>query len=190
MGLVKRVMVDMDNVITDGRFKEYLERYFNIKINLDLAPYAYVQYFAKSDPEGFWKWAYDRDFYDDAPLLDGCAEILEKLNQSHDVYVVTTYLWNECLDYSGRNLWHKYEYLRKMLPFIEPEKLIFTSDKSNMHFDIRIDDCLDNLRGGADAKLLFTAWHNKNISAREIANAGVTRVDSWYEIGKILLENN
>jgi hypothetical protein len=55
MGLVKRVMVDMDNVITNGRFKEYLERYFNIKINLDLAPYAYVQYFAQSDPEGFWK---------------------------------------------------------------------------------------------------------------------------------------
>lgn len=39
---------------------------------------------------------------------------------------------------------------------------------------------------GAKIKLLFTAWHNKNISSKELESKGIIRVDSWYDIEKVL----
>ena len=36
-------------------------------------------------------------------------------------------------------------------------------------------------------KLLFTAYHNKNIADDELKEKKLTRVNSWKEIEKILL---
>ena len=33
---------------------------------------------------------------------------------------------------------------------------------------------------------MFTAWHNKNISSKELESKGIIRVDSWYDIEKVL----
>ena len=76
--------------------------------------------------------------------------------------------------------------MREYLPFIEPEKYVFTTNKNLMNFDIKIDDRIDNL-DGADIKLLFNAWHNKDISNRELKKQNIIRVNSWYDIENILL---
>ena len=55
-----------------------------------------------------------------------------------------------------------------------------------MNFDIRIDDRLNNL-SGATTKLLFTAWHNKDLSKEELKKKNTIRVNSWKEIEDILL---
>ena len=185
---MKTVMVDMDNVITDGVFKEYIEEFYEIKIDLDeVKTYAYVQELTKERYEEFWNYVKEKDFYFNAPLLEGCYEVLKKLNEKYDVYILTSYLWNEALDLSGDNLKNKYYYLKKMLPFIKPEKYIFSTTKQLMNFDIRIDDRINNLKG-ADIKLLFTAWHNKDISKEDLQKENVIRVDNWYDIEKILNE--
>ena len=57
-----------------------------------------------------------------------------------------------------------------------------------MNFDVRIDDRLNNL-AGADVKLLFSAWHNKNYSDTELKENNVIRVNNWKDVEKILLDN-
>ena len=51
-----------------------------------------------------------------------------------------------------------------------------------------IDDRISNLEG-ARTKLLFTAYHNKNISNTDLSQDGIIRVNNWYDIENILLGN-
>ena len=184
---MKTVMIDMDNVLTDGVFKEYIEEFYKIEIDLnEIKDYAYVQKLTKKDSKQFWEFVQDKNFYLEAPLFQDCYEVLEKLNSKYDLYIVTSYLWNEEIDVSGHNLKNKYYYLKERLHFIGPEKYIFTTNKSLMNFDIRIDDRLNNL-SGATTKLLFTAWHNKDLSKEELKKKNTIRVNSWKEIEDILL---
>ncbi len=183
---MKTIMLDMDNVITDGSFKELIEEFLNTEINLEqTTEYDYVQKYTAPFKKEFWEWIKDKNFYENAPLLDNCKEVLERINDKFNIFIVTSYLWKETIDLSSNNLKNKYEYLRKELPFISPEKYIFTTNKNLLNFDIKIDDRIDNLKGGK-IKILFTAWHNKNISDEELQKENIIRVNNWQEIEKIL----
>ena len=182
---MKTIMVDMDNVITDGSFLTYINEYMGTNYRFeDLTDYYYVQQLI-GDRGDFWDYISDKNFYENAPLIADCYDVLKKLNDSYNIYIVTTYLWNESKDYSGKNLMNKYYYLREKLPFIKPEKFIFSSNKEIMNFDIRIDDRINNLNG-ANTKLLFTAWHNKNIDDAVLKDSNVIRVSGWKEIEELL----
>ena len=39
-------------------------------------------------------------------------------------------------------------------------------------------------------KLLFTAWHNKDLTDDELKKQNIIRVNNWKEIASILLNNN
>lgn len=185
---MKTLMIDMDNVITDGVFLDCINEYLHTNYKFgDFTSYYYVQDLI-GDNNDFWTFASKKNFYLDAPLIKDCYEVIQKLNLQYDVYIVTSYLWNETTDISGVNLKNKYEYLKKILPFISPEKYIFTTNKNILNFDIRIDDRLPNLEG-AETKLLFTAWHNKNLSNHELVKQNVVRVNGWKDIENLLLEN-
>ena len=67
------------------------------------------------------------------------------------------------------------------------KRFIFLSEKELIDSDIKIDDSVYKLKGKAEIKLLFTAYHNKNITADELKEKKLTRVNSWKEIEKILL---
>lgn len=179
----------MDNVITDGIFLELINNFLgtNYKHN-DLKNY-YLQYLISDKREDFWESVKDKNFYEGAVLFDRCREVLEKLNEVYDIYIVTAYLWNDYLDLSGNNLKNKYYYLREMLSFINPEKYIFTTNKKLLNFDIRIDDKLENIEGG-NIKLLFTAWHNRDLDNEYLRKNNVIRVNNWTDIEKILLNND
>ena len=179
---MKTLMIDMDDVITIGNFNKYIEEFMNIEINMDnITNYYDVQDLVKSKEYEFWKYVEDKDLYKGAPLFKDCYEVLEKLNNKYDVYIVTSYLWRDTIDISGKNLGYKYYYLKEMLPFIDPSKYIFTTNKNLLHFDIKIDDKYDNLEN-ADTKILFNSWHNKGKEYN-----GVKRVNNWKEIEEILL---
>ena len=180
-------MIDMDNVITDGIFLDLINEFLGTNYKyLDCNKY-YLQELIKDRKEEFWEYVKDRNFYEDAILFEGCYEVLEKLNKKYDIYIVTAYLWNDCIDISGNNLCNKYYYLREMLPFIDPKKYIFTTNKNLMNFDIRLDDKVENIING-DIKLLMNAWHNRNISDDELKEKNIIRVNNWYDIEKILIE--
>ena len=180
---MKTLMIDMDDVITEGHMNKYIEEFMNIKIDMNkITNYYYVQDLVESKKEEFWKYVEDKNLYKDAPLFKDCYEVLEKLNKKYDVYIVTSYLWRDGIDISGKNLGYKYYYLKEKLPFIDPSKYIFTTNKNLLHFDIKLDDKIENLENG-DIKILFNSWHNKG---KEYPNE-IIRVNNWKEIEEVLL---
>lgn len=184
---MKTIMIDMDNVITDGVIKNYIEEFYHKKVDLDkIKSFYYVQEATKDNCEEFWEYMRDKNIYQDAPLLKNCFEVLKKLYSKYDLYIVTSYLWRETIDLSGNTLKNKYEYLKEMLPFIDSSKFIFTTNKTIMNFDIRIDDRINNLEG-AEKKLLFSAWHNLDISDDELKKQNIIRVNNWKDIERELL---
>ncbi len=185
----KTLMVDMDNVITDGIFFELIQEFLGKKINRNEVKTYYLQELIEEQKEEFWNKVKDRDFYEGAPLLDNCYEVLKELNEKYDIYIVTSYLWKDVIDISGKTLNDKYYYLRRMLPFIEPEKYIFANNKNLFNFDVKIDDRLCNLEG-AKIKILFDAWHNREINDKELEDKGIYRVNNWLEILNILNNND
>ena len=182
---MKTIMVDMDDVITIGNFNKFLEEFLGQKIDTGNNKYKYRQEAIKGRENEFRLIYQYRNLYANVPLLDGCYEVLRKLNEKYDVYIVTAYIWGQDIINAEENLKNKFIYLKENLPFISSQKYIFTQDKKILDFDIKIDDRINNLEG-AKIKLLFTAWHNKNISSKELESKGIIRVDSWYDIEKVL----
>ncbi len=184
---MKRLMIDMDNCITDAYFMERINEYLNTNYKLNDQKDFYLQnLISKEKKGGFWNYMTTHTFYGDCPLLKDCYETLKILNQKYKLYIATAYLYEESNpDISGINLKEKYDYLKKYLPFISPKQYIFISDKNLIHSDIAIDDRICNLEN-SDKKLLMTAWHNKDIDDKELEKKGIKRVNTWMEILKEL----
>ena len=181
----KKIMVDMDDVITTGGFLYLINKFLGTNYTEDDFDGYYFQD-KVDDMEAFKKYVKNENVYDYCSIIDGCYDTLKELNEVYDIYICTSYLWRDMPNESGYVLEQKFKFLKDNFDFISPYKYIFVSDKSVLDFDIKIDDRLDNL-SNCKTKLLFTAYHNKNISKEELDNLGVVRVDSWKEVEKKLL---
>ena len=182
---MKRLMVDLDNCITDGLYIERINDFLNTDYKLEEQTEFKLQNLTGSRISEFFEYMEDKSFYDDAPLIDGVYEALEILNKKYELYITTAYIYTETPDISSNNLKYKYEYLKKKLPFISPKQYIFIENKSLIKSDIAIDDKIDNLEN-ADKKILMNAWHNKRIKEEELNERGIVRVYTWKEILEML----
>ena len=164
---MKRLMVDLDNCITDGLYIERINDFLNTDYKLEEQTEFKLQNLTGSRISEFFEYMEDKSFYDDAPLIDGVYEALEILNKKYELYITTAYI------------------LKKKLPFISPKQYIFIENKSLIKSDIAIDDKIVNLEN-ADKKILINAWHNKNIKDEELNERGIVRVYTWKEILEML----
>lgn len=185
---MKTIMVDMDNVITNGNFTKILEDYLGYKPNYNNVKGYYIQDILGDKKDDFFDKFKDMNMYDNAKLLPDCYKVLKKLNNYYKIYICTDYFWREIIAYAGNNLKNKYDFLFKELDFLDPRNFIFSYDKSIINCDIKIDDKVDNL-SNAKTKLLFTAYHNKELSNEELLEQNIIRVSDWLEVEKILLNN-
>lgn len=182
---MKTIMVDMDDVLTYGNFSSILEGYLGYKPDYDNIRTYYIQDILGDKKDDFFSKFKDMDMYENAVLLPDCYDVLKKLCKNYKIYICTDYIWREIIEYAGNNLKNKYNFLYNKLDFIDPRNFIFTVDKTIINCDIKIDDKVGNL-AGAETKLLFNAWHNKDISKKELKNKGIIRVNNWKDIEKVL----
>lgn len=181
----KKIMIDMDDVITDGTFRKQIEEYIGHKIDITKTGY-YLQNALEERKEEFFRRK-PLDMYEDAPLKKDAFEVINELNKVYEIYVVTSYKVPDAHYQEGNHLKYKMEYLQKKLPFLKTEQIIFINNKDLIDFDIRIDDSINHLTRG-EILLLFDAYHNQEISLEELERKNIKRVMNWKEIGKILLE--
>lgn len=188
---MKKIMVDMDDVICDGGFLSLVNQFLGSNYQKDDVKSYYIQDLIPKEKYLEWTNFFNsKNVYQYCEMLPNTYEVLEKLSKQYEVYVVTSYIFRDNEEYSANNLKNKFEYLYKHLPFISPNNYIFTTNKEIINCDIKIDDKLSNLDGIAETKMLFTAYHNKTITKEELNKKGVIRVNSWKEIEKILEINN
>ncbi len=186
---MKTIMVDMDEVITTGNFNKVLEDYLGHEIDDNSINGYYIQDVLGDNKEDFFNYFKSINLYENAELLPDCYNVLKKLSNVYKIYICTDYIWKEIIECAGDNLKNKYNFLYKELDFISPRNYIFTADKSIINCDIKIDDKLENIDGAA-LKLLFTAYHNKNLLDDELASSNIKRVNNWKEIEELLLKGN
>lgn len=185
---MKTIMVDMDDVLTNGNFSRILENYLGYKPDYNNIKNYYIQDILGDKKDDFFNKFKDMNLYENASLFQDCYDVLKNLSERYKIYICTDYIWREIIEYAGNNLKNKYNFLYKALDFIPPQNYIFTADKSIINCDIKIDDKIKNIEG-AKTKLLFTAWHNKELTDEELKSENIIRVNNWKEIENILLND-
>ena len=186
---MKRLLIDMDDVICENGFIRMINEFLGTNYKSEDANSYYVNDLIPKDKFEEWvKFFEEKNVYDYVNIVKYAPEVIEKLNKFYDIYIITAYIFRDKPEISGNQLKNKFDYLTKNLPFIDLKKFIFLSDKELVDADIRIYDSVDKLKGKAEMKLLFMEYHNKNITADDLREKRLTRVNSWKEIEKILLE--
>ncbi len=186
----KNIMIDMDEVIVKGRFTEFLDEFLG-GVDFEELNGFFRQDLIKGREEEFKKIYAFKNLYkkEDGSFvnpLSNCVEVVKRLNQDYDIYIVTSYIWKENVIDAAHNLKYKYEYLRHFFSFLDCNNFIFISDKSKIKFDIGIDDRPKNLIS-CKKKLLFTEFRNKKISREDLEKDNIIRVNNWLEIQEILM---
>ncbi len=180
----KRLMIDMDDCLTDGTFRRQIEEFIGEEIDTDKTGY-YLQNALGDRKEEFFRKG-PLDMYQDAPLKEGAYEVIQKLNDIYDVYIVTSYCVPDAHYQEGNLLKFKMEYLQKHLPFLKTEQIIFSNVKKFIDFDVRIDDSIRHLVN-SEVLLLFDAYHNQTLTEEELVSKNIKRVMNWQEVADILL---
>ncbi|NLC88244.1 MAG: hypothetical protein GX682_05715 [Clostridiaceae bacterium] len=187
---MKKIMIDMDDVICTGGFLKIINEFLNTNYKEEEIKTYYIQDIIPENKKEEWKEYFEsKNVYENVNLLPNVYETLEKLSKKYELYIATAYIFRDNPEKSTKHLKNKFNYLLKTFPFIKPEKYIFINNKELLDCDIKIDDKLSNLKGNAKLKLLFTAYHNKDISDEELLKENVIRVNNWNEILKILEED-
>lgn len=184
---MKRILIDMDDVITKTDWFTGIEQFTKEKLDRSYPGFHLEEILSPDDQKRFFDNFDKINFYNFAELLDDCYEVMEELSKQYDIYICSTFTWSGVLDKASWHLKNKYDYLYKHLPFIHPDKYIFCSNKNIIKADVRIDDRIENLRNG-EIRLMFTAWHNKDLSDEYLKKKKIIRVNNWQDIKKILIK--
>ena len=185
---MKKILIDMDDVICGGGFLAIVNEFLGTSYKEEDITTYYIQDVIPEERKEEWKEFFEgKNIYDYTNLMPDAYEVMKKLSEKYELYIVTAYIFKDDKWKSAEHLKNKFNYLMKTFPFIKPENYIFTSSKEIIKGDIRIDDKASNLVGDAEKKLLFTAYHNRNVSDEELEKEGLIRVNGWKDIEKMLM---
>ena len=182
----KKIMVDMDEVITEGGFLHLVNEFEGTNYTKEDIKGYYMQDLV-SDKDAFFKYFITKNQYDYGILIPDVVEVLNVLKDYYDIYICSAYIIKEIPKESGVLLLYKHNYLCEKLPFIPVENFAFINNKSLLNCNIKIDDKIDNLEN-ADIKILFSSYHNQDLDEEFLKQKGVIRANSWLDIKNILLK--
>lgn len=182
----KSIMIDMDDVIVSDGLLPIINEFLGTNYKESDFKGFYMQDIIPNRAE-FFEFFFTKNQYEYCKLNDNVTEVLKKLCDKYDVYIGTSYLFKDDLKKCGNILLQKYNYLMEKFPFISPFNYVFLGNKSILNCDIKIDDNPNNLTN-AKTKILYTAWHNKDLTDEYLKENKITRVNNWNEIEKLLLK--
>jgi 5'(3')-deoxyribonucleotidase len=174
---VKRICIDMDEVMADALAEHLLRYNRDHNENLTLA-----------DLQGKWLWdvvSSDRhhtlegylrseDFFENLAVMPESRRVMRRLQQSYDVFIATAAME------VPTSFHQKFRWLAKHFPFIPPSHIVYCGDKCILDADYLIDDNPRQLRRFKGEGILFTSPHN-------VAVKGFRRVNDWLDVEKLFL---
>ena len=191
----KTLLLDVDEVIVFSGFLEAINDFLGTNYVIDEFSEYYIDtvVIPSDRTDEFNEFLRNRNLYDYAPLLPNAIEVIKKLNEVYDIYILSSCVNFLDVDGSGRYFADKYNFLRKTLPFIDPGHIILTSAKHLFVADIQIDARINNFGPHVNLKILFPSYHNKGITDEELKEKGIIRAgldwrDGWSNVEKILLK--
>lgn len=173
---MKRVLVDMDEVIADP-MNAMIDWYKN-EYGLDVDYTKMKGSWAKGFPEHHQPLIWDRlrspGFFRHLPVMKDSQRVLEEINQKYELFIVSaaTEFPNSLKD--------KIEWLGDHFSFISWKQIVLCGDKRLCAGDYLIDDHTKNLVHFTGKPYLFDAAHNKDVQEYE-------RLHNWEEVANALL---
>lgn len=171
---MQRLAVDMDGVLADvyEQFFRYDEKDFGKRRPSEEVvgveerkAFPYIN-----------EYVYRKGFFRTAPIVKDSVEILDRLNKSYELFVVSA-----AMEFP-QSLPEKLEWLNEHFTFINWQQIVFCGSKTIIDADIMIDDHFKNLDEFKGSTILFSQPHN------QLKNAGRhQRAESWKEIATLLL---
>ena len=95
---MKKIMVDMDEVITTGNFNKVLEDYLGHEVDDNSINGYYIQDVLGDKKEDFFNYFKSINLYENAELLPDCYNVLKKLSNVYQIYICTDYIWKEIIE--------------------------------------------------------------------------------------------
>lgn len=171
---MKRIVVDMDGVLADV-FAQFVQYHLNDTCETKTIADALGKTELEPFPLGL-QHLHSPGFFRSLPVISGSQEVLEKINKNYELFIVSAATeFPQCLP-------EKQAWLNEHFPFISWEQMVFCGLKTIIKADIMIDDHFKNLDYFPGKTILFNQPHN------QLSSTGRhTRVNSWYEIENILL---
>ncbi len=189
----KLLMIDQDDCFSRGGLLYVINEFLSLNnLKHDYKEEDFKNYYMQDViPDGlkddFFDYVSYANIYSHTYMLPNAKEVIEELNEVYRVILVTDYIIPEIKRKCGENLKNKFNFLCRELPSIDPSHFVFTAVKDIVNPDIAIDDKISHLCN-AKTKLLFSAYHNMDISESELKRENVERMDNWLEVRKRLLK--
>lgn len=189
---MKKLVVDLDEVLCKDGFLYILNEYLDTSYKIEEFTSYYIDDIIGNQKEKdlFYEHLKTKNIYDNATLIEDAYESIALLNHKYDLFICSDFVMNitpTTIASSGLFVKHKYEYLLKTFPFLNPRKIIFTGDKTILNCDIKIDDRIKHFSTNTPLNLLFHSYHNKDITNKELEQKNAKRVHSWNQIKELLL---
>ena len=188
---MKKLLIDVDDVICDNGFMWLVNDYLGTNHTLDEVTTYYVEekFMTKEQIPDFYNYLAHKNPYLHSYVYEGAYEGLKKLNEVYDLYICSSCAIDIPVlkEASGLYYKNKYDFLIQNFPFLDINKFIFTGCKNIFNADVQIDDKLSHLQNNTPIKLMYTAYHNKEYTDEYLAAQNVKRVNNWNDILDILL---
>ncbi|MCX4364538.1 MAG: hypothetical protein OSJ70_02010 [Bacilli bacterium] len=192
----KTLLLDVEEVIFFGGFLQAVNAFLNTNYIIDDFKDYYIDAVAIPENrfEEFNKFVRGRNMFENPQILPYAIETIKLLCDYYEIFLCTDSINPFDVSGSARNFVDKFMALQRLLPFIDPTHYIFTSNKSLFNADAQVDDRLAKMDNDVKLKILFSSYHNMDISNQELWEAGAVRAgtswrDAWIETGKILIPN-
>ena len=166
-----RIAIDMDEVLADPlkKFIKLYNRDYGIPLDTLIDPGNEVYHHVPEHLNRKWyEYINEKGFFRDLDVIEGSVEALKKLQEQHEVYIVSA-----AMEFRN-SLEDKLDWLADHFPFISWENIIFCGNKI-IDADVLIDDRIKNLNNFKGRTLLFSSPHNLLINNYE-------RVDTWQQV--------
>ena len=177
--VMKRIAVDMDEVLAKYTQKVIttLRRETGFEVDLMKAEGDFLsRYLSKEYVDIVTQYPYREGFFRDLEVMENSQEVLRRLNQLYDIYIVSSTLQHPNAPKD------KLDWLHQHFPFIHFNKIVFCGDKNIIKADILIDDHPRHLESFEGRVILFSAFHNKNENRFQSA-------DNWNEVEQLIINN-
>jgi 5'(3')-deoxyribonucleotidase len=166
-----RILIDMDDVMADAvaRFFDWYERDFGVLYTKDdIHGKKLSEIVPEENRQTVLNYPHQKGFFKNLPVIENAKEIIEILNNLHEIYVVSAAME---FKYSFID---KYEWLDEHFPFIPWKRRIFCGNKHLIKGDVLIDDHDFNLSVFPGRPIVFTAPHNVHYKEYE-------RMENWLD---------
>jgi 5'-nucleotidase len=175
---MKRVLVDMDEVIADtttGMRNWYRRKYGgDIDFSKMLEGKSLVKGFPDEHQSAVKQQLFEPGFFRHLPVMANSIEVLKEMNLRYEVFIVSaaTEFPNSLTD---KSYW-----LMEHFPFFNWQQLVLCGIKSMIQADFIIDDHTRHLLPFKGKPYLFTAPHN-------LDENGFERLNNWKEVAEKFL---